>query len=732
MRYRSWGRARASEVFAFQEQDGEPLPTWYRRWHHFSVQARYFFLHVVKGPIQNQAFHPDPPGVSPDEFPPDVLQELVAAGFVAVQPTESRPHVDKVIACDGVYAFATRVRSMRRLHLLAADQPAGFAKHVHHATSDRDLREDLIGVLRNAGIDHFYGFENTLQRYVTGHRWPGWVAGTLKDPLAERILDVVRQAGDPLPWAELPGRLAGSNPGKVLSVVEKLVARLALVEDLKPETWEILVGFLPAVREEQIRASQPRVRPPLVVCERPKDVGPDGSVVVNDLRAVLLEVVSEPPRIRQDRTLFHKEVERFCATLEPLPPWLVEALKWSAEVRLKQALDWANALELVKVVSESKQARLHLNSKGQQWLSSGLDRQYTAIYEVLSALTGRREGFSPFGDFYIPGSDWFGNPGPGDACFLGARVAALKVEKGKRPQFGWTVRPDDQLALRTSVDRTLTVLQPGVFYREDNVEMHLVFREHNPVNRGLAPDEVMVFWDAEPIVPWEDQRERVGRVLLNAFVLRRLIPLGCVRVAIDDEGRICIARQPRYDAYFGREVAPANLAPALDVAARVVVQPDFSVIVIGQNPAAAAELAPFCERTARGGGQGAITFKITRDSIVKAVSHGLAPAEIVARLQRHATNEAPANVLRQVQDWSNWVRHVTSATLTVLRCGDRDTADRVMAALKRHAERINDTLVAIDLKKLTPTEHNKLQSHGIIVQRNSEAQEGKPKPGRNR
>ena len=42
---------------------------------------------------------------------------------------------------------------------------------------------------------------------------------------------------------------------------------------------------------------------------------------------------------------------------------------------------------------------------------------------------------------------------------------------------------------------------------------------------------------------------------------RRLIPLGCVRAAIDDAGQICIAREPRLDAYFGREVAPADLDP---------------------------------------------------------------------------------------------------------------------------------------------------------------------------
>jgi hypothetical protein len=110
-----------------------------------------------------------------------------------------------------------------------------------------------------------------------------------------------------------------------------------------------------------------------------------------------------------------------------------------------------------------------------------------------------------------------------------------------------------------------------------------------------------------------------------------------------------------------------------------------------------------------------MVLKITRESVVKAVSHGLKPEEIVARLQRHASNEVPANVLREVRDWSNWVRRVTTSTLTVLRCPDQDTADRVMSAFKRQAQRVNDTLVAIDQKKLTSTERNKLRDHGIIV-----------------
>ena len=107
-------------------------------------------------------------------------------------------------------------------------------------------------------------------------------------------------------------------------------------------------------------------------------------------------------------------------------------------------------------------------------------------------------------------------------------------------------------------------------------------------------------------------------------------------------------RQPRLDAYFGRAVDAEKMAGILAGESRVVVQPDFSIVIIGLNPAPAAELAPFCERTRKGGSPGAIVLKLTRESVVKAVAGGMKPEEIASRLKRRSSNEVPANVLRQV------------------------------------------------------------------------------------
>ena len=264
-----------------------------------------------------------------------------------------------------------------------------------------------------------------------------------------------------------------------------------------------------------------------------------------------------------------------------------------------------------------------------------------------------------------------------------------------------------------------------MFFRLDSVLAHATFGKDNPILRGFEPDQVAVFWLSQRVAPLEEECQEAGRLLLAAFVRNRLIPLGCLRTAIDGEGKLCVARQPRLDAYFGREIPRTARGRARDRGAcdRAA---GFQRGRHRAEPGPRRRAVPFCERTTRGASPGAIVLKLTRESVVKAVAHGLKPDEVLARLRRHASNELPANVLKEVQSWSAWVRHVTPSTLTVIRCPDRVTADRVLSALKRQAERLNDTLVAIDRKKLSAADRNKLRDQGIIVQGQDDEEEQKP------
>jgi hypothetical protein len=181
------------------------LAAWDDKWHRLSDQARNFFLNVVKGPAKQPNNQADQPSVSIDKFPPHILKELTTAGFVEVQRAQSQTFTDRVIACAGLYDFAERVRALQRLHLLAADQPSEFTKYVEHVYFSVQLIGVLVNTLRKVGIHDAFQLDEILKRYVMNYRWPRWVARELGEPLADQILDVVREAEGPVPLADLPG-----------------------------------------------------------------------------------------------------------------------------------------------------------------------------------------------------------------------------------------------------------------------------------------------------------------------------------------------------------------------------------------------------------------------------------------------------------------------------------------------------------------------------------------------
>ena len=301
-----------------------------------------------------------------------------------------------------------------------------------------------------------------------------------------------------------------------------------------------------------------------------------------------------------------------------------------------------------------------------------------------------------------------------DYRFLGANVTAIKTRPDRPPRY-WEAKSKDHEALRDSIHRSFAALPLGVFHRLENVLDHLVFEQYNPLLLGLAQESVAVFEHGRPVPPLVEVREQAARTVLTDFIRKRLIPLGCVQAAIDADGNLCIARHRMFDVYFGREVTATEMAGQAATQTRVVVQPDFSIIIIGLNPAPAAELISFCEREKRGG-HGALTLRLTRESVVKAVAYGMKPAEIVDRLRRLATNEVPSNVLRQVSDWCGWVRRAHASPVMIVRCPDSETADRIVAVMKRQAERVTETIVAIDQLRLTTADRNKLRDQGVLIE----------------
>ncbi|MBV8312664.1 MAG: helicase-associated domain-containing protein, partial [Planctomycetaceae bacterium] len=620
------------------------MARWDAKWHTLSPGARLAYLKDVKVPQRAPSPHQKRPSVKADRFAASVLKELLAAGFVELGDSGSTGPRDRVFAVVAASDFATRVRARYRHHLLRGDLPSLLETYVRYSFYPM-VADELDSVLRHAGVQESLNLDETLRLYVVGHRWPGWVARSLKDPAAERIVELLRDANGPVRRAELEKKLPDIAADKLQAALGSLITHLAVFEDLDPETFELVVGFLPSVRASMAAALLPRERPPLVVSENLQTIGPEGSIIVDDLRAFLLEVVAEPPRLRQDDQIFQNDLDRFLEALGELPSSLMHALGLTQEKRLNQAQDWAQGLALVGKRIQPKRRQLEISPRGSQWLSSSLKEQYSQVYDFLRPVPSDRGGFDPR-TTYISSIDWVYGGRESDYRFLGANVTSIKTRPDRTVRY-WDAKSKDHEALRESIHRSFAALPLGVFHSMENVLDHLVFEQYNPLLLGLAHERVAVFEHGRSVPPLVERREQAARALLTDLIRKRLIPLGCVQAAIDADGNLCIARHRRLGVYFGHEDNATETAGQAATQTRVVVQPDFSIIIIGLNPAPAAELISFCERE-KHVGHGAMTLRLTRESVVKAVAYGMKPAEIVDRLRRLATNEVPANVLRQV------------------------------------------------------------------------------------
>jgi hypothetical protein len=690
MIYNWWDR----EKVAFHDKAYKRgmLPDWDARWHRLSAAARRHFLRDVKGVGRTRVDHP--PETPAERFPVEVLEELTGAGLVKVAESRGR---SKVAVAREAVDFHNRLRALERYRLLSDGGGEELARYAGHCFASYELSQALYKVLHAAGIGTHALFGDVYHLYVTRRRWPGWVARYLKDPLARPVLGAVEKAGGKLPLAELPGRVPGHDPKAVRAALEKLVTHLALFEDLDTDSLEIVVGFLPSVWEDMSRAGQPKARPALEPAPAPVEPGPAGGVDVPDLRAVLLELAAERARLRQDRTLFQKEEDRFRALLEPVPDWLADDWQLTPQTRLENARRWAYALGLVAEKKDEDRRWLELSPQGSRWLSAGLNGQYTQVYDYLRNTP--------------PGAAYY----HGDFLFLGSHTTAVLDEgRGRDLFYEADLPPRRRQPLREALYRAFAELPAGSFVPLKTFLAHAVHGADNPLLLGGEKEKVAVRVHGRLAPPLEEQLEEIGRQLLTDLIRHRLVPLGCLQAGRDPSGRLAVARLPRLEAYFGRDMEKAD-EPAVSEATRVVVQPDFTVVVIGLNPAPAADLAPFCDPLQGGAGQGSLTLRLTRDAVLRGVRGGLTAEEILGRLKRHSSTPVPGNVEQEVRDWCAWVRTVSASPATLVRCPDRATADRVQSALGKRAERLNDTTVAYPAGRLTAGERQKLLGQGVFL-----------------
>ncbi|MHB1425387.1 MAG: helicase-associated domain-containing protein [Gemmataceae bacterium] len=456
-----------------------------------------------------------------------------------------------------------------------------------------------------------------------------------------------------------------------------------------------------STRGNRKQAGEPRTRPSLQPCPTPAEPGPESGTDIPDLRAVLLELAADRARLRRNHSLFQKETERFESVLIPLPGWLLEMYNLTPPRRRDIALYWAKRLRLTQECEEGKLLWLDLTETGRNWLTRPIAEQYFFIYQML------RETHHTEDPNYYWGHEY------DDGWFLGSPVSSLPVAPVRRGGDNWGARLtwEERQPLREVLYAAFAELPVGVFHRFDNFSAYVSFGPYNPLLLGRRPDQVRVCVAGRILLPRDEPLFAAGRRLLGQLVSNRLVSLGCLQAGRDADGELLIARRPRLDAYFGRDM-PSDSGET-GIPPVVVVQPDFSVVVLGLDQSPLAELLPFCERVREQCSAGAATLRLTRASVVRGVITGLSSVMILERLQRHSRNPLPGNVVHEVREWAGWVRTVSAGPATLCRCPDATAADRVVSVFGRLAERLNETTVAI--AALSDADRRKLLEQGIVI-----------------
>lgn len=433
----------------------------------------------------------------------------------------------------------------------------------------------------------------------------------------------------------------------------------------------------------------------VAVHDQPMQSAEEGRILI-EIRAFLLELIARPARLRVNREFFQKDYDRLAVILEQLVEIRQGRGNHVWPDRVSRIYNWALTFALVSQAEQRDDHVLKVNANGEEWLKMTPREQFGYMADRLRRYNGATH--------YGPGFD--------DSFFLGTSFSVWVGKETSIPEH----RREQRDAFRGAVHKTFRALPHGVFVRLADFVEDAVDGKHNPLLMGQGLANVAIIDRYRKVAHKDAVIKQAGREMLEQVIFGRLVPFGALRYGRNDAEEDLICRTSRLDIYFGVKPAKKELEqeeeePSIS---RVVVQPDFSVILIGRDPGPAADLLPFCERAGGRLDQGSLMLRITRDSVLRARTDGLAGKEILDRLQHHSSTPLPANVLEEVRGWCALVAEVHYSTAILIYCTDTAHANRVMQALGKHGERITPTLVAVAGSRLSKPIQTRLREQGLV------------------
>ena len=144
----------------------------------------------------------------------------------------------------------------------------------------------------------------------------------------------------------------------------------------------------------------------------------------------------------------------------------------------------------------------------------------------------------------------------------------------------------------------------------------------------------------------------------------------------------------------------------VETGGRVIVQPNFNVLAM--EPVSDAVLVDLDHFADSLGGDRAVTYEITRESLYRGQQSGWSADRVIAFLEKHQGAPAPANVKRTLEEWESTHRRITfHRRKLMVQFADDDAeaqASLALAPFKPHA--LHDRFLLIssgDVEKINST-----------------------------
>jgi hypothetical protein len=439
---------------------------------------------------------------------------------------------------------------------------------------------------------------------------------------------------------------------------------LLLFPALRPADLEPVVGLWPSVVQ----------RPAEPVAPTPEPVEPEetcsAGFALEDMITVLAACMVEPPRLRSnDLALFARARETLIGLLSPLPEWVEEVFTASPVQRIERAARILRLLDFVEVGNdEAGRPQLAATRRGREWIERPAKERVKGLLDPLKTPVRR-------------------HPEGAGLNFL---------------PYDWPTIPSREFDEPAAIVTAFQDLPVGVFF--DLVE----FLRH----RSTAANPLLALARSGKRYHWlpgvVGQIEQLWTRRLLGFFGDRLTLFGGVRLGRSGT-RISFALTD-VGQYLLDQVSDFTYAEEL--AAEVVVQPNFDVVFLTPSIPTEAALGRFAERLGTGVGT---LFRITRRSVLTAAATGLTAEQAFATLRQAAAKGIPDNVAREIAGWFGQCRRITLRPAVLLHCPDVETARRVLATGGKSVMPLSDTVVELHEPQGKTALLRKLREVGVFA-----------------